>query len=175
MFRAIGFLRYLVQTIKENSLNLQITYNILGGGYYLKDLRRFLGKFTDIPDNLQINVRGYSGNLENFYKNTDIVVYCSTLDGTPSVLLEAQSYGLPLLVNSYEAFHNILEENINAFFFDDNEQDSFSEKFIRLVNDEALREEMGRNNIKNIEENYSLKAVTKEWESFLLEQGMLIR
>ncbi len=163
-------IKNLSEEFKSNYGSARIVYDILGGGYYLEKLKKFLEKYTDLPDNLKINMHGYVERTEPFYKNADLFIYSSTVDATPNVLLEAQSYGLALLVNSYEPFYNILKEDVNALFFDDRAGVIFRSKFNELLENKALRERMGRNNLENIEKNYSIGAIAQKWESFLSKQ-----
>ena len=171
----IAIIKHLIHYVRTNKLDTKIIFDILGGGYYLLELNRFLEKYKELPNNLKINVHGYVDALEFFYKSADIFIYCSTMDATPNVLLEAQSYGLALLVNSYEPFYNILLEDVNSLYFDKDDYGSFCSSFAKLFTNKAFRDAMSYNNIENIKKKYSLATVAQKWEELLLNKGMLIK
>lgn len=162
-----NIIEYLILKNNEHGFSIDIIFNILGGGYYLEDLKQFLKEVKINSERLNINVEGYVDNPSKFYEDADIFIYCSTLDSTPNVLLEAQSYGLPLLVNSYEPFHWLLQEYKNALFFDEKNGNDFYRKLIELIKNDSLRNDMRLNNINNIEINFSIDTISAKWESML--------
>jgi glycosyltransferase involved in cell wall biosynthesis len=168
-----NIIEYLVMYIHKHNFNFTIEYNILGGGYYIDDLKLFLKSNNVKSKYFHINVHGYIDNPSDFYKNADIFIYYSTLDSTPNVLLEAQSYGLPLLVNSYEPFYHILQKDKNALFFDENISGDFYVKLLKLIENDLLRKEIGEKNIDNIKKNFSISSISRKWESFLVAQKYL--
>ena len=167
--------RYLISRLNGHDLGFRIVYNIVGGGYYLSALRDFLEEFEIKSEYLEINVEGYINNPGIFYEKADLFIYCSTLDATPNVLLEAQSYGLPILVNSYEPFHYMLKKNMNALFFNENDEHDFYRKLREILQNESLRGEMGRNNLNYFKRNYSIDVIAQKWKTVLSNRDSVIR
>jgi len=126
--------RLLDQQASEST----IQYDVVGGGYQLDSLRRSIG------DKLAIRLHGRSDNVAEFYRRADIFVYCSTLDGYPLVLCEAQSYGLPIVANRWGAFPDMLSENEDSLFFNGDDSDELAALLARLIEDESLRAKMSR-------------------------------
>ncbi len=169
-FKLLGLrkiLDYLMGNFDKGCQGRHIMFDIVGGGIFLEDLKRYLNKEYKAQNGLQVNLHGYVKNTKLFYEQADVFIYCSTLDAVPNVILEAQSYGLPLLVNRYEPFYEIAEEPENALFFDaDNEKD-FCEKLIAILKNPCLREQMGINNVENVRQNYSLTAIARKWNKLI--------
>lgn len=163
----------LITSVNEYALSLKtskkITYTIAGGGKLLSQLKRVI-ESLDLPDQLEIIVLGHVKQLAPVYSNADIFLYFSTYDGLPNVLLEAQSHGLPILINHYKPFFDYLVEGDNAIFFNSNEPEDMISKLAYLDENIDLRERMGTINYRNILNNYTLFAVTK-----LLSESSLIR
>jgi len=67
----------------------------------------------EIPNNLKINWLWWinKDELLNQYKQNDLFLYWTELDVFPTVLLEAWASGLPLLVNNFQSFNEIIPLN----------------------------------------------------------------
>ena len=111
---------------------------------------------------LSIAFHGFKSELQEFYKRADIFLYCSNLDALPNVLLEAKAFGLPILINRYEPFYDVLQEGTNALYFDD--YIDFAKKFKILIYNNELRNKIIENNIQNIRDNYSVSAIAQKYE-----------
>ncbi len=157
----------LVSKCKEGNLKHKLIFNILGGGDYLPALKEVVEELKFDKEKLQINVVGYIPAPQYYYKRADIFVYCSRMDGLPNVLLEAQSYGLPIIVNKYEPFWELLDKDTNAFFFDEDDADSFYKQLNKLLQDENLRLQIGQHNFKKVREEFSYTSVSNRIRLFL--------
>lgn len=160
-------IKAMLSNFRAHEYNFKIIYDILGGGPYEHKLKHFLESYGINFKNLEINIHGYIEDTENYYRRADIFIYCSNLDGLPNVILEAQSHGLPLLINTHDPFLEFLEENKHALFFDANSIDDFDQKLRELIADKDLRKKLGWNNRQTIEYDYTIEAIAKKWETFL--------
>ncbi len=138
-----------------------IRYDVVGGGYQLDFMRRSIG------DSSVIRLHGRSDNVSEFYRRADIFVYCSTLDGYPLVLCEAQSYGLPIVANRWGAFPDMLSENEDALFFDGDDGDQLAGLLARLIEDESLRRRMNQAAVTNFVIRHSSIDCGKRLQQFL--------
>jgi len=156
---------YLIKFVSENDLNIKVNFDILGGGLYSKDLRKYINSVYyryRYGYKLSIAFHGFKSELQEFYKRADIFLYCSNLDALPNVLLEAKAFGLPILINRYEPFYDVLQEGTNALYFDD--YIDFAKKFKILIYNNELRNKIIENNIQNIRDNYSVSAIAQKYE-----------
>jgi glycosyltransferase involved in cell wall biosynthesis len=69
-------------------------YRIAGDGAYLDDLRSYLRTY---PHADRVHPLGYCDDVESVLASGDVFVYVSFLDAYPTVVLEAQAAGLPVI------------------------------------------------------------------------------
>ena len=118
-----------------------------------------------LPDNLSIECLGFVQNLDAYWREANVFVYHSTHDGTPNVILEAQRWSLPSLLNRYPAFENIVEEDVSGLIYDD-EQD-FLRKLRSLLQDISLRNKLAAGGAQAHQEIYSMDTAGALWEEAL--------
>ncbi|NLP21343.1 MAG: glycosyltransferase family 4 protein [Erysipelotrichaceae bacterium] len=99
--------------------------------------------------------------LDEYYAASDIFVLSTRYDIWGLVINEAMSFGLPIIssdkcVSAIE-FNNLFN---NALITKNEDVNSISEAINTLINDEFLREQLGRNSLKGIKE-YTIEQ-TKE-------------
>ncbi len=157
----------LVMKSHQGELKHKVVFDIVGGGEYLPELQESVHNMRCNPGQLTINVVGYVPQPFPYYENADIFVYYSNLDGLPNVLLEAQSYGLPILVNEFKPFFDLLEPETHALFFDKNNMDDFFHQLNRLLQDGNLRDKIGQNNVNKVKADFSHEAVSRRIAGFL--------
>jgi glycosyltransferase involved in cell wall biosynthesis len=71
-----------------------LVYTVAGGGAYLSELRRFI---DDYPHADRVNILGFREDVPDLLDRADAFVYVSYLDAYPTVVLEAQAAGLPVV------------------------------------------------------------------------------
>jgi len=150
-------IRMLDSFLKDGSIKSKIVYDICGDGYYLKDLKSLVSRISN--ESLAVHFHGFVEDAAAYYRNADIFLYFSTFDGLPNTVLEAQAHGLPIVINDFAAFRNILKDGVNAVFFDPADDSSFCRALSALIEDVDVRNQISSNNINRIQEEYSAAAV----------------
>jgi glycosyltransferase involved in cell wall biosynthesis len=64
-------------------------------------------------------------------------------EGFPCVLLEAMSFGLPIVSTRWRGIPSIVEQNETGFLIDPKDSQQLSDKLKHLIQDAELRQEMG--------------------------------
>ncbi|MBA3013754.1 MAG: glycosyltransferase family 4 protein, partial [Proteobacteria bacterium] len=159
------FLNALSRFARDGSEEVKINFDILGDGFYLSKLNDDIKKYC--TDRFTVKAHGFVKDVRLFYESADIFLYCSTFDGLPNVLLEAMYFGLPIMVNSYPNFKDILKNGENALFFDIENYDQFVSDLNQLINDQNIYESMSSNNINKSREDYSCLAVAKKLQKIV--------
>lgn len=109
--KAEGALK-VIQCLSKVKTEKNVTLNIFGKGSFEKEIKKEASKIN-LPSNIKVNFKGYTKNINDEYRKADIFVYWSDLDVMPNVFLEAMAFGLPIIVNNFPSFAEILEkENI---------------------------------------------------------------
>ena len=100
----------LLETTKEFSKGYtkDFTLSIVGKGPLQESLE---SQSANLGIQDFILWRGTLPNLENFYKSLDVFVLLSDYEGLGLVLLEAMSYGIPVIARATSAIPEVLGEN----------------------------------------------------------------
>jgi glycosyltransferase involved in cell wall biosynthesis len=100
----------LLETTKELSkiYTKHFTLSIVGKGPLQESLEL---QITNLNIQDFVIWRGTLPNLDNFYKSLDVFVLLSKYEGFGLVLLEAMSYGIPVIARATSAIPEVLGEN----------------------------------------------------------------
>lgn len=102
--------------------------------------------------------------LITLYQNAMIFVFPSHYEGLPTVLLEAMSCGLPVVVSNIPAHEDVVENFENGLFAEKGSPEDIYNKINVLINDESLRQELGKNAQKTIEDKFTWDTICDKFE-----------
>lgn len=139
----------------------------------------FVGDWSDVQEidfNNIIAREGLSNNVfahgkkigdekNIFFENATIFVLPTYQDCFPLVILEAMSYGLPIISTCEGAIPEIVEDSVNGFIIPVNDESALYSKIITLKNNPELILKINRNNI----EKYQSKYTSSKFENNFLE------
>jgi len=100
--------------------------------------------------------------LKLYYSVADVFVLPSFSEGFPHVLLEASSFGLPLVVSNLKELEAIVIDRFNGLFAEKGNAKDFAEKITRLLLDDALRERLGSNS-RSYSKRYSWEEIAEKY------------
>lgn len=107
----------------------------------------------------------YGNDLAEIYSNAYLYISTSELEGLPLTLLEAMSYGVPVLVSPISPHKEIIEEEEYGYLFNSNSFDDIKDKLQNILSmDENQLKEMGQKGLKQINKNHNWDAITKKLE-----------
>lgn len=144
--------------LKENVPDHEFRFQIIGDGPLLDQLKQQAAEF-----NLTSNDLEFLGNqpyVVPFYQVADLLVLTSKFEGTPNVILEAMSFGLPILSTKVGGVPDIVSENRGILVDSDNKTELF-EAAKKLLLDEKLRRKFGEEGKKFVRENHSIDSLQK--------------
>ena len=87
---------------------------------------------------------GWTRDKEPYYKEADIFVLPSYVEALPMVILEAASYGLPIIATTVGAIPEIIESEKSGFLLEPGYVDGFTEKLEMLLQDDQMRRKIGQ-------------------------------
>jgi len=116
----------------------------LGGGELKESLKTLS---VNIGVENVVNFCGFVDEKIKYYyfKAADIFCFPSFREGYPMVLLEASAFGLPLVVSDINVHKAIVRDGYNGLFFKSGEINDLACKINLLLEDSALRRELGKN------------------------------
>jgi glycosyltransferase involved in cell wall biosynthesis len=109
---------------------------IVGGGYLEQDLKRYA---EELRINDQITWAGSVEDTSKFYRMMSIFVLASRTEGFGLVLLEAMSYGLPIIGSDSPAIPEILGSSTGLIFETGNAED-LAEKISKIITSKSENE-----------------------------------
>lgn len=89
------------------------------------------------------------------YSNSDILVLISDYEAFPMVIIEAMSYGLPVVVSSVGGIPEVVNASVGALVSKNNPED-FSHEIKALILNKDNREKKGQSARKVIEEKFTI-------------------
>ncbi|MFV0237328.1 MAG: glycosyltransferase family 4 protein [Flavobacteriales bacterium] len=102
-------------------------------------------------------------NVEDYYLNSSIYVLSSRYEGFPMTLLEASSYGLPIIAwRCPTGPSEIVIDNENGLLSDYLDINQLTANLLKLIEDESKRERLGKRSKYEVEK-YSIDNIMKQW------------
>lgn len=108
-------------------------------------------------------LHGVETDLDKIYKSASIFVLSSRYEGFGMVLIEAMSYGIPVI--SFDCEHgpaDLITNGFNGILVEPQNIKELAEKLIFLIDDEICRVNMGDNAKISVGE-YSLDRIMPQW------------
>lgn len=105
--------------------------------------------------------------LEKIELHSSIYVMTSFTESFGLVLVEAESYGLPIVVfDSAQGAHEIVQNEVNGYFIENRNKEEMANKIIELIKSEELRKRLGTEGRK-MSKVYKKEVVSKIWYDFI--------
>lgn len=102
-------------------------------------------------------------NIKDIYTSASIYALTSRYEGLPMVLLEAQSFGLPIVsFNCKCGPTDIVDDGNNGFLVEEGNISVFANKMEELMKNTSLRKEMG-SNAKKASQRYKEEIIMEKW------------
>lgn len=102
-------------------------------------------------------------NMDAVYREASIVAMSSRYEGLPMILLEAQAYGLPIVSFACKCGPaDVVTDGVDGFLVTEGDVESLASKLTTVIEDDALRQQMGRA-ARIASERYAEDVVMKKW------------
>jgi len=101
-------------------------------------------------------------DMPHFYNSGDMLVHPSLCDSFPYAVLEAMACGLPVIASSVGGIPKLVRDGKTGFLVEKANYQELALRIKQLLCDESLRQRMGKNSRKLVEDNYSLEVMGKK-------------
>ena len=130
-----------------------IIFTIVGDGGERKNLESLTKNY-----NLQskISFVGWQDGLDKYYRQADIYISTSLYEGYGLSMVEAATYGLPLVISHTGLVGDVFENGQSALVCDAKDQNGFAENILKIISDEKLARELGEKAKSAVEKHLSL-------------------
>lgn len=116
-----------------------------------------------------VTLMGTTSNVKQVYEQSSFFVMSSKYEGLPMVLIEAQSFGLPIV--SYNCPYgpsDVIQENKNGLLVEDQNIDKLAEAILKLASSPDLLNRFSQESLLNAEK-YQPEQILKIWIGKVLE------
>ncbi|SHH48520.1 glycosyltransferase [Tepidibacter thalassicus] len=141
--------------------NNSVKFIIVGSGSRELELK-------ELTEKMQIEeyviFTGYVENIENIINIVDINVITSISEALCISLIEGMSLGKPSVGTKIGGIPEVIIDNYNGFLVPVRDSESLAIAILKLIEDEELRNYMGKNAKKLMEEKFTVYNMTKKIE-----------
>ena len=113
---------------------------IIGDGPLKNELKEAARKFGV---GLQVKFFGWQKNLGKFYEQADVFLLTSNYEGWGMVVVEAASFGLPIIMTDVGLAGEFIKNNENGLIIPVADATKLADSMIRLISNEILRDKLG--------------------------------
>lgn len=140
-----------LKTISDKLLNEEksITLDIVGDGPYRETLEQIV-KEQGISDLVTFHGQKNKQQLPQYYSQGDIFLFPSRKEGMPNAVLEAMSYGIPIIMTPCQGSDELIDGNGYV-----SQTSDFEKSILQLCTNDKLREDMGKKSLELVKNKFS--------------------
>ena len=138
--------------------NKNVHYAIAGVGDQKENLLN-LAKELGVEN--QFHLLGYRTDALKLYHGADVYVFPSFREGLSVSMMEAMASGLPIVCSKIRGNEELVEDGKGGYLFSSSNEVALTDSLRKMIDNEILRENAGRNNTIAIEK-FGLEKVLKD-------------
>ncbi len=135
-----------------------IKFVFVGDGVLRESMEDFIHN-NGLKD--QVSIFGFTSDMPVMYSAIDLCVLISLAEGMPNVLLEAQSFGVPVLTSDVGGCRETIIEKITGYTLQDNNPKTIEKGILNIFNDQVFMESSSVEAKKWIKDNFSMPKMVK--------------
>lgn len=161
-------LKYAVEALSE--IDEEFEYHMVGDGELREKIEKQVEQHS-LEDKVVFHGWMTNEEVKEKMQESDIFLLPSIIasdgdqEGTPTVLLEAQATGLPVVSTYHAGIPEIVEDGKTGLLSEEKDVESLSENLMKLIENLELRREFGKAGREYIEHNHSMEKVSKRLEN----------
>ena len=141
----------------SNLNNPFIKLNIVGEGPEIDRLKSISSKY-DYKDNIIFHGKFNREDINRIFLNTDLFIQASNYEGLPHSLLEAMSFGIPVLCTPVGDCKEILKNEDRGYTLDlPVSEDNIESKIAKIINEKDIAVTKGQKGKDFVFEKYNFK------------------
>lgn len=115
-------------------------------------------KRRGLDSNCVYHGRKVGDEKEHYWGNTDIIVHPTYEDCFPLVILEAMSYGVPVISTNEGAIKDIIDDGETGLIAEKRNSADLADKIAILLDDSDLRQRIGEAGNKKFKRQFTIEA-----------------
>ncbi|MFC1586343.1 glycosyltransferase [Fibrobacterota bacterium] len=159
-----------LKAFKHIGNNLDWNLTVIGDGPQRGKIESCLRK-DRLEDRVDLIGWARPDELPTYYASHDILIQPSQTardgdseGGAPTVLLEAQASGMPVLSTLHDDIPNVVKQDKNAFLSEEGDAEGFYTNMVKMIESSGSWAEMGEIGLRNIRENHDVSKQVLELE-----------
>ena len=150
-----------------------VVLNLVGGVIFEPAGKKLFKVINEVDPNREFIL--FHGNvkydeIEKYYKNTDGIIYASTCENMPNILIESMASGVPIACSDKEPMPEFLKKG--GYYFNAKSINSIFINLKLFLNSPSERELNSKNNIKVIND-FSWRKTSKETFEFIINKSLI--
>jgi glycosyltransferase involved in cell wall biosynthesis len=137
----------------------EFRFIILGKG---EDEKEFLWKITEEKIEKLFDMKGFLPDTGDYLKNSFCYISTSRWEGLPLSVLEAMSYGVPVVASNVNGNSDLVKHGLNGYLYDVNNPSEAAGYIMKLTEDEKKYKELSANGRRIAETEYSLDKMAEK-------------
>ena len=105
--------------------------------------------------------------IRESYRQANVFLFPSRHEGMPNAILEAMSSGLPVIATCIAGNEELVIQGQTGYLVPSEDIESLQDALKKLLNNSALRQQMGEASRRRVEENYSWESTAHQYALFL--------
>lgn len=159
----VGYLRYakgmdiiLQIGLKLSEKKIPYIFKIVGNGEMMDEMNRFVKQHKIEKSFIFYGHIDSWYELKKIYRESDLFIFPSRSEGSPRVVLEAISQGLPVISTPVGSLPYIFENNIDISYVKINEADSFISIIEKYIKNKAQFDNQRKNAFYKVCNKYTI-------------------
>ncbi len=154
--KAYEYLIEAVGILKRDDVELVL----VGGGSRIPIYKNFAKKFGVDKQTTFTGQLGTSA-VEKQYANADIFVFTSISEGSPNVILEAMSHGVPVISTRVGSSPEMIEHAQTGYLVPKQDAAAIAAHLKQLIEDEKLRKQIGAAGYERVKDEFDMPIVAR--------------
>ncbi len=155
-----GFDRLIMAWKKVTEYTTDWHLDIVGDGNKRQELQLWIER---MGLDKQISLIKPMSHIDSVYLNSSVLALTSHYEGLPMVLLEAQSFGLPIVAfNCKCGPTDVVTDGVDGFLVPEGDIEVFADRLLMLIQNVSLRKDMGQW-AKRASLRYEETSIMKKW------------
>jgi L-malate glycosyltransferase len=163
VFRFQKRLEIWLATAKEILVKRPHTRFIIVGDGPLKN--EILSRYDELGLKDKVYFAGLQTEVRPYLEAMDVYMMSSVFEGLPIAMLEAMSFGLPVVTTSAGGIKEVVRHEVEGLVCDVNETEKLADMALRLINNENLRKQYAQAARARVVDSFSMKRMVVDLEN----------
>ena len=115
----------------------------------------------------KVRLMGERKNIKEAITPARAYICASTSEGMPNAIIEALSYGIPVITSKWAGYDEVIDEEVNGLVFEINNVDQMAKQMETIANNDALFEKMSNAAFKHRIEDFKADIVLNKWDQII--------